>query len=364
MKSADTPVRAPGQSSPRDAGSRPDTTRTSSRTPSKGGDPTGPGTVAALAAAAVVLGAVATSSNPVFVRLSDVPETASAFHRMAWALPAFALWGLVSGLGARGMPSGGDRGPPRAREPASSRRLRAGSWIPRGGRDRLLLALCGIFFAADLAALHAAVNLTTAANAILFLNAQPIYVSIGAWLLFGERIGSRFAGAAALAMIGAVVLTWTSLDLGGGHALGDALGVVAGVCYAGYILAASRLRADYSSLTINVFTCAVGAPLLLAAALATGQAIAPPTANDWLLMVGLGVVAHACGQGLIVWGLAHLPAAFASVSLLVAPMSAAAFAWLLLAESLGPVQLGGMALVLVGVQLAWRSRDTGCSRRS
>ena len=325
---------------------------------------TRPGTLAALAAAGVVLGAVATSSNPVFVRLSDVPETASAFHRMAWALPAFAVWGLAGGLGARGTSLGGSRGAPQAREPAGSRRLRAGRWIPGGGRDRLLLALCGIFFAADLAALHAAVNLTTAANAILFLNAQPIYVSIGAWLLFGERIGARFAGAAALAMIGAVVLTWTSLDLGGGHALGDALGVVAGVCYAGYILAASRLRADYSSLRINVFTCVVGAPLLLAAALATGQAIAPPTANDWLLMIGLGVVAHACGQGLIVWGLAHLPAAFASVSLLVAPVSAAVFAWLLLAESLGPVQLAGMALVLIGVQLAWRSRDTGRGRRS
>ena len=325
---------------------------------------TRPGTLAALAAAGVVLGAVATSSNPVFVRLSDVPETASAFHRMAWALPAFAVWGLASGLGARGMSPGGDRGAPPARGPGRSRRMRAGSWIPGGARDRLLLALCGIFFAGDLAALHAAVNLTTAANAILFLNAQPIYVSVGAWLLFGERIGARFAGAAALAMVGAAVLTWSSLDLGGGHALGDALGVVAGVCYAGYILAARRLRADHSSLTINVFTCLVGAPLLLAAAFATGQSIAPPTANDWLLMIGLGVVAHACGQGLIVWGLAHLPAAFASVSLLVAPVSAAVFAWLLLAESLGPVQLAGMALVLTGVQLAWRSRDTGSSRRN
>ena len=66
-------------------------------------------------------------------------------------------------------------------------------------------------------------------------------------------------------------------------------------------------------------------------------------------------MAHACGQGLIVWGLAHLPATFASVSLLVAPVSAALLAWLLLAEPLGPVQIAGMVLVLVGVQLAWRA---------
>ena len=316
---------------------------------------TQPGTLATLAAACVVLGAVATSSNPVFVRSSDVPETASAFHRMAWALPAFALWGFAAGVRTRRAGAGGDGRAAAVAESRRSRRSRRSFAIPTERRDLLLLALCGAFFAGDLAALHAAINLTTAANAILFLNAQPIYVSIGAWLLFGERMGGRFAAAAALAMLGAVVLTWTSVDLGGGHALGDALGVVAGVCYAGYILAASRLRTDYSSLAINVATCLVGAPLLLAAAFATGQAIVPPTVHDWLLMIGLGVVAHACGQGLIVWGLAHLPTAFASVSLLVAPVSAALLAWLLLAEPLGPVQVAGMALVLVGVQLAWRT---------
>ena len=325
---------------------------------------TRPGTLAALAAAGVVLGAIATSSNPVFVRLSDVPETASAFHRMAWALPAFALWGFATGLGTRRTGAGKGRGAPGVARRPRSRRLVRSIGIPTGHRDLLLLVLCGVFFAGDLAALHASVNLTTAANAILFLNAQPIYVSVGAWLLFGERMGPRFIGATALAMAGVVVLTWTSVDLGAGHALGDALGVVAGVCYAGYILAASRLRTDYSSLAINVATCLVGAPLLLAAALATGQSVAPPTVNDWFLMIGLGVLAHACGQGLIVWGLAHLPAAFASVSLLVAPVSAAAFAWLLLAEPLGPVQVAGMALVLVGVQLAWRLRAVSGERDS
>ena len=93
------------------------------------------------------------------------------------------------------------------------------------------------------------------------------------------------------------------------------------------------------------------------------RSIAPPTVNDWMLMIGLGVLAHACGQGLIVWGLAHLPAAFASVSLLVAPVSAAVLAWLLLAEPLGPIQIAGMVLVLAGVQLAWRVHGAHDSRR-
>ena len=166
-----------------------------------------PGTLAALAAAGVVLGAVATSSNPVFVRLSDVPETASAFHRMAWALPAFAVWGLMAGLGARRAGAGDVARAPAVPESSRSRRPTRSNGIPAKRRDLLLLVLCGAFFAGDLAALHAAVNLTTAANAILFLNAQPIYVSIGAWLLLAEPLGALQVAGMALVLAG-VQLAW------------------------------------------------------------------------------------------------------------------------------------------------------------
>lgn len=282
-----------------------------------------------LAAGAVVLGAAATAANPVFVRLSDVELVASAFHRMAWAIPAIWLWSRLAGASA-----------------APPARL--------SGRHLALLLLCGAFFAADLAALHAAISLTNAANAILFLNAQPIYVVVGSWLLFGTLVTRRFLAAAGVALLGAVLLAWHSVELGGGHLTGDALGVLAGICYAGYILAASRLRTGRSSAQINLWTCLVGAPILLLAALALGQDVIPPTGRDWALMIGLGVISQALGQGLIVWGLAHLPTSFSSVALLTAPVAAAVFAWLLLEESLALSQVGAMALVLAGVYWAWR----------
>ena len=128
-----------------------------------------------LALAGLVLGATATAFNPVFVRLSDLDPAASAFHRMAWALPV--LWAWVS------------------LEKTSS----AVAARPKRVKDCLLLALCGLFFAADLMALHWSIRLTTVANAILFLNAQPIHVVFGAWLLFGERVRPAFLAGVATA---------------------------------------------------------------------------------------------------------------------------------------------------------------------
>jgi len=57
-------------------------------------------------------------------------------------------------------------------------------------------------------------------------------------------------------------------------------------------------------------------------------------------------ISHAAGQGLIAYALAQLPAAFTSVGLLLQPVIAALFAWLLLAEPLSALQVAGGAIVL------------------
>lgn len=277
-----------------------------------------------------MLGAAATAANPVFVRLGDLEPVASAFHRMAWALPL--LWGWARLEGRRAPLAG-----------------RASSV-----RDILLLVLCGLFFAADLVALHFSIQLTAAANAILFLNAQPIYVVVGAWLLFGERVRPAFVAGVAIAIAGAAIMLSQSAGFGQGQLLGDGLAIAAGVFYAGFILTASRLRARFSSAVVNTWTCVVGAPILLLVALSAGQGVVPGSAAGWAMMIALGVVSQAGGQGCIVWGLAHLSAGFSAVALLAAPVAAALFAWIFLSEPLAPLQLAGMAVVLAGIYLAHR----------
>ena len=80
----------------------------------------------------------------------------------------------------------------------------------------------------------------------------------------------------------------------------------------------------------------------------------PHSAFGWWMLVGLALVSHAAGQGLIAYALAHLPAAFSSVSLLFQPVMAALFAWVLLAEPLVALQVVGGLVVLFGIYLARR----------
>jgi drug/metabolite transporter (DMT)-like permease len=77
------------------------------------------------------------------------------------------------------------------------------------------------------------------------------------------------------------------------------------------------------------------------------------------MLIGLALVSHAAGQGLIAYALASLPAAFSSVSLLFQPVMAALFAWLLLSEALVPLQMLGGVIVLAGIYLARRGSHAG-----
>ena len=70
--------------------------------------------------------------------------------------------------------------------------------------------------------------------------------------------------------------------------------------------------------------------------------------------MSLALVSHAGGQSLITYALAHLPAAFSSVSLLLQPVIAALLAWVLLAEPLRSMQALGASIILLAIVLARR----------
>lgn len=278
-----------------------------------------------LALAGLLAGACAIAFAPILVRFSEVGPVASAFWRIFLALPVAFLWLLAERRGAGAAP------------------LR---WRP--------LALCGLFFAGDLALWHASIVLTSVANATLLVNMAPIFVTLGAWLLFRTRVSTTFLLGMALGIGGAALLTAASLRSSPGHVTGDALALVAAVSYAGYLLAIKDLRGTLGTGTIlalsGVFTCLA----LLPAALLLGEPLVPRTARGWTVLALLALICQLAGQSLITWAMRHLPASFSSVSLLLQPVVAALLAWGLLAEAVGWLQALGALAVLAGIYVARR----------
>jgi len=276
---------------------------------------------------ALFAGATCIALSPIWVRVSEVGPTASAFWRVFLAIPL--LWILF-------FSSGG-----------TEKKIIPPQW------GTMLAA--GVAFAGDLAFWHWSIQFTSVANSTLLANLASIFVTLAAWVLWQQRPSAMFVAGLAAALAGVGLLVRASLGFSPTALLGDGLGVVTAMFYAWYLLSVKGLR-DRGAATLQLMavTTTLTAMILLPVALASGEALLPATATGWLKLLGLAWISHAAGQGLIAYALAHLPAGFSSVGLLFQPLMAALFAWVLLGESLSVLQAVGGLVVLAGIALARR----------
>jgi drug/metabolite transporter (DMT)-like permease len=281
---------------------------------------------------ALLAGASGIGFAPIFVRLSEVGPSATAFYRMLFALPFLWLWMRAEGRGTLPEQRVGNR---RAVGP---------------------LLFAGLCFTGDLAIWHWSLQFTTVANSTLLANFAPLFVTLGAWLVLRERITPVFVIGLALAMAGAGLLVSGNVKLSRTTLFGDAIAVVAAVFYAAYLLTVKRLRDSFSTATIMTGSGVVACAGFLLVAAVSGDRLLPATLSGWVVLIALALVSHLAGQTLIAFGLGHLPASFTAVGLLWQPVVAALAAWALLAEPLSAWQAVGGAVVLAGIAVAGRGR--------
>jgi drug/metabolite transporter (DMT)-like permease len=290
----------------------------------------------------LLAGGCAIAFAPIFVRLADTGPVASAFWRCALAVPLLWVWVFAR----RKSPA------PSSPSPLGEGR---GEGSGRGEGPFIALVLAGLFFAADLGVWHFSILYTSVANSTVLANLAPIFVTLAGWLFWHRRVTPTFLAGMAVAILGMFVLVGPNFALGGKPLLGDALGALTAVFYAGYFLAIKVTRdAGGSTARLMAWSTTITAIVLLPIALIAPQPFWPSSASGWWVLLGLALVTQILGQGLIAYAFAHLPASLSSVSLLIQPVMAALFAWLIFSEAIGAAQYLGGAIVLAGIWLARR----------
>ncbi len=270
--------------------------------------------------AALILGASLLGFAAMLVRwATPAGPLAVGFYRMAIALP-FVAW------------------------------MAWGTGRPGTGRARLWALAAGLCFVLDLWMWHSALHLTSAANATLLVTLAPIWVAVVSVLWMGARLRKRFWLGVLLALAGALVL---GLAKGArwGTGLGELLGALASLAYGAFTLALGRARRDLSApeaLFWVVLCCTVFFAIL---GRAQGEAFTGYPARAWWALLALGVVVQVVAWRFITWGLGHVPTNLGAMGLMTQPVATIILGWLLLSESVRPLQGLGALLVLAGIAL-------------
>src|SRR5579862_4506696 len=190
---------------------------------------------------ALLAGATGIGFAPIFVRLSELGPSATAFYRLLFALPVLGGVSLIEPKPRSPLATGsiGNSSSPGGQPSTSTPGLGRSPSIPWIVK---LCFLAGFLFAGDLAFWHWSIKLTSVANSTLLTNCSPFFVLLGARMIFRERITPALVIGMAVASLGASLLVGASLQLTSRHLLGDLLALITAVFYGGYILTIKYLR--------------------------------------------------------------------------------------------------------------------------
>jgi len=279
-----------------------------------------------------VLGAASISASAVLIKLSGAGPATTGFYRCLLALPL--LVALAAGeqrrLGARSRPA------------------RVGAFV------------AGLFLAVDLVLWNHAIAEVGAGIATVLGNLQVLFVAFAAWALFRERPERRFLVFLPVVMVGVVMVSGLAGDAAGGiHPLaGIGYGLGTSVAYAIFLLVMRRSSAGSRHAAGPLAEATAGAALgslLLGVAFGGLQLHIPWPSFGWLLLLSL--TSQTIGWLLITSSLPRLPAAVASLTLLLQPAASMLLAFLVLNERPSLVQIAGAVVVCCGVLAAsWQGQ--------
>jgi drug/metabolite transporter (DMT)-like permease len=271
---------------------------------------------------ALALGIVCIGTSAIFVKIASVPGTVSAFYRVFFA--GFALLPLR----------------------LSQKKLTFPAW-----KELRLVGLGGLAFAGDLVLWNTSILLTSAAAATLLANNSPVWVGLGATLLFREKLPLKYW----LGLI--VALTGMAIIVGGNAVqelrfnLGDLLAIGASFLYATYMLITQKARIKIDTLTLNLLTMLACILILLPVIFLFHLPVSGFDAQTWVALAGLGLVPQFIGWLAINYAMGHLPASRVAVTLLGQSVVTAILGIFFLNELLSFADIIGGMLVLLGIYL-------------
>lgn len=200
---------------------------------------------------------------------------------------------------------------------------------------------------------------TTSSQAGVISATVPLIVAFGAWVFLRERLSWQQTIGIVVSMTMVPVLAFSGATQSSAPAplLGNLLELCAMLAAAGSMLTIKHLSARYHPWLLAGLQATSGAVFFTPLALATGPIDwAAVPGQTWLAVLYLGVFPGLVAFGLYNSALKLLPAVGAAMAINLIPAVAMLAGWLLLGESLTPLQLLACVIIIAAVGFAeWSS---------
>ncbi len=241
----------------------------------------------------ILVGAIAISFSPVWVKFADVEPTASAFYRVFFGFCFLLIPAIIK----------------KEFKP------------PTTGRESILILLCGLAFAVDLFFWHKSIMYIGPGLSTILGNFQVfIMAGIGIFLL-KEKILPRFFISVPLAIFGLFLIVgvnWQTLS--GEYKLGVLYGLLTAVIYSIFLIILRKIQQLGSSFSYGLMAVSMVTSLFLVPVMFLEQvSFAIPDLKSLIALIFLGLISQTIGWLIIANAMPKIPASITGLVLLLQP---------------------------------------------
>ncbi|RKP58026.1 DMT family transporter [Cohnella endophytica] len=275
----------------------------------------------------LLIGMIAISFAPILVRYSGAPVSVQGLYRMLFTVLLMLPFG--------------------------TRQLRNLPSISR--KDWILLVLAGFFLALHFLLWMESLNYTSIASSTIILALEPVFVMIGAYFLFKDRIGKLALIGLIVALIGAICVGSGDMSLSRKAFQGDLLSLLGTLAVVVNMLIAKRILERVSSYLYSLIVFAIAAVCFAGYNALAGYNMLDYPSKEWGIFLLLAIVPTVFGHMIFNWLLQYVKPTTISISVFAEPVGASLLGMVLFQEMISSFQLLGGVFIIVGLLLYMRS---------
>ena len=238
--------------------------------------------------------------------------------------------------------------------------------------DLLLGLLSGVFLAVHFATWISSLEYTSIASSVVLVSTGPLWVALLSPIFLKEPLTRPILIGMLLTLLGGAVIGLSdscqvenglvcppiSEFVQGKAFLGNFLALAGAWAVAGYLMIGRKLRTGMSLIPYIFVVYGIAAVVLLGIMFTAGQRLTGylPLTYIWILLLAL--VPQLIGHSTYNWALRYMPAALVSITTLGEPIGSAILAFFILGEAPTLLTILGGVLILAGIYLASRTKQT------
>ncbi|BBI34232.1 DMT family transporter [Cohnella abietis] len=275
----------------------------------------------------LLVGMIAISFSPILVRYSSAPVSVQGMYRMLFTVLLMLPFGI--------------------------RRIPQLRLITR--KDWILLGLAGFFLALHFLLWMDSLNYTSIASSTIILSLEPVFVMIGAYFIFKERLSKLALLGLFVAIVGAFYVGSGDFGISSKAIKGDILSFLGTIAVAVNMLIAKRILTRVPSFLYSLIVFAVASFCFALYNLSMDFNMTTYASKEWGVFLLLAIVPTVFGHLIFNWLLQYVNPTTISITVLAEPVGASILGIILFQEMVTSSQLIGGVLIIAGLLLYMRS---------